>query len=58
MTHDLAEAFKLGDRVSVMHDGRLVQTGTEEELTARPANEFVAGFLAGHVVGERTDAPH
>ena len=49
VTHDLGEAFKLGDRVSVMDRGVVVQTGTEAELTSRPANAFVADFLAGHV---------
>jgi osmoprotectant transport system ATP-binding protein len=49
VTHDLAEAFKLADRVSIMDKGQVVQTGTETELTASPANAFVADFLAGHV---------
>ena len=48
VTHDLGEAFRLGDRVSVMHEGEVVQTGTEEELLAAPENDFVAGFLAAH----------
>lgn len=49
VTHDLAEAFELGDRVSIMDQGKLIQTGSEAELTANPANAFVADFLAGHV---------
>ena len=49
VTHDLAEAFRLGDRVSIMHRGSLVQTGSEAELMSSPANEFVREFLAGHV---------
>lgn len=53
VTHDLGEAFRLGDRVSIMHRGALVQTGTEEELTTRPANAFVREFLAGHA-GDRS----
>ncbi|MEM7206044.1 MAG: ATP-binding cassette domain-containing protein [Planctomycetota bacterium] len=52
VTHDLREAFLLGDRVSVMHRGELVQTGTEAELTAAPANDFVADFLASHAGSE------
>ena len=48
VTHDLDEAFSLGDRVSIMDAGRLVQTGTESELRERPANEFVERFLTGH----------
>ncbi len=51
VTHDLGEAFKLADRVSIMDRGTLIQTGTEAELTANPANAFVADFLASHVVG-------
>jgi osmoprotectant transport system ATP-binding protein len=51
VTHDLAEAFALGDRVSVMDRGVLVQTGTEAELIAKPATPFVAEFLAGFVTG-------
>ena len=51
VTHDLAEAFQLGDRVSVMHDGSVLQTGTEAELTLRPVDQLVADFLSGHVVG-------
>lgn len=45
VTHDLEEAFRLGDRVSLMHEAELVQTGTREELTSQPANEFVREFL-------------
>lgn len=51
VTHDLDEAFKLGDRVSLMHEGSLVQTGTEEELKNRPVGSFVDEFLAGHLGG-------
>ncbi|HXF98951.1 MAG TPA: ABC transporter ATP-binding protein [Gaiellaceae bacterium] len=45
VTHDQAEAFALGDRVAVMRAGRIVQTGTADELWARPADEDVARFL-------------
>ena len=47
VTHDLAEAFQLGDRVSLMDRGSLVQTGAPDDLVDRPANEFVAEFVAG-----------
>ncbi|MCA8953898.1 MAG: ATP-binding cassette domain-containing protein [Planctomycetes bacterium] len=50
VTHDLAEAFALGDRVSIMHRGQLLQTGTRAELEAAPVNAFVADFLAGHAM--------
>jgi len=49
VTHDLAEAFKLADRVSVMDGGVLLQTGSPDELMSRPADAFVADFLARHV---------
>jgi len=51
VTHDLPEAFKLADRISIMDQGRLIQTGTSEELTSQPANAFVADFLEAHVAG-------
>lgn len=46
VTHDLAEAFKLGDRISLMHEGRVIQSGTPDDLMQRPDNEFVRQFLA------------
>jgi len=46
VTHDLGEAFKLADRVAVMRSGRLLQTGTPEELARRPATEYVGDLLA------------
>jgi len=45
ITHDLAEALKLGDRIAIMRDGALVQVGTPEELVATPADEYVANFV-------------
>ncbi len=42
VTHDIDEAFKLGDRIAIMHEGELVQVGTPEELLFHPANEMVA----------------
>lgn len=45
ITHDLAEALKLGDRIAIMRDGALVQVGTPEELVAAPADEYVANFV-------------
>ncbi|HEX6799203.1 MAG TPA: ABC transporter ATP-binding protein [Ktedonobacterales bacterium] len=41
VTHDVNEAFKLGDQIIVMSDGKLQQQGTPVELLARPANDFV-----------------
>ena len=47
VTHDQAEALALGDRIVVMHGGRIQQTGPPREVYERPANCLVAGFL-GH----------
>jgi osmoprotectant transport system ATP-binding protein len=46
VTHDLAEAFRLADRVAVLHDGRLVQVGTPRELRESPADAFVREFVS------------
>ena len=45
VTHDQAEALALGDRIVVMHRGRIQQTGSPREVYERPANVVVAGFL-------------
>ena len=45
VTHDQTEALALSDRVAVMHDGRLQQFATRDELYAQPANRFVADFI-------------
>jgi glycine betaine/proline transport system ATP-binding protein len=44
ITHDLAEALKLGDRIAIMKDGAFVQVGTPEEVVAHPADDYVADF--------------
>jgi glycine betaine/proline transport system ATP-binding protein len=44
ITHDLAEALKLGDRIAIMKDGHFVQVGTPEEVVANPADGYVADF--------------
>ncbi len=45
VTHDQAEALSMADRIAVMNDGRIIQTGTPRELYDRPATRFVADFL-------------
>jgi sn-glycerol 3-phosphate transport system ATP-binding protein len=45
VTHDQVEAMTLAQRMLVMHEGRLQQFGTPEEVYNRPANTFVAGFI-------------
>ncbi len=44
ITHDFDEAIRLADRVAIMKDGAVVQTGTPEELVTQPANGYVAEF--------------
>ncbi|MGW1379760.1 quaternary amine ABC transporter ATP-binding protein [Streptomyces sp. NPDC002446] len=45
ITHDLNEAMRLGDRIAVMRDGRIVQIGSAEDILVRPANDYVASFI-------------
>jgi len=45
ITHDLAEALKLGDRIALMRDGRVVQLGTPEEIVSAPADDYVREFV-------------
>ena len=45
ITHDLSEALKLGDRILIMRDGRLVQIGTGAELVGAPADDYVRDFV-------------
>ncbi|MBF2735365.1 MAG: ABC transporter ATP-binding protein [Betaproteobacteria bacterium AqS2] len=45
VTHDQLEALALADRIAVMHEARLQQVGTRQDLFLRPANTFVAGFI-------------
>ncbi|MEN1760018.1 ABC transporter ATP-binding protein [Anoxynatronum sibiricum] len=45
VTHDMDEAIKLGDRIAVMKDGKIIQYGTPEEILKNPVNEFVEYFV-------------
>ncbi|MFE0649943.1 glycine betaine/L-proline ABC transporter ATP-binding protein [Streptomyces sp. NPDC059534] len=45
ITHDLNEAMRLGDRIAVMRNGRIVQLGTAEDILVRPADDYVASFI-------------
>lgn len=45
VTHDVQEAFELGDRICLMDKGEIIQSGTPANLLFKPANEFVEGFL-------------
>jgi glycine betaine/proline transport system ATP-binding protein len=45
ITHDLPEALRLGSRIAIMRDGRIVQLGSPEELVGAPADEYVENFV-------------
>jgi glycine betaine/proline transport system ATP-binding protein len=45
ITHDLNEALKVGDRIALMRDGRIVQLGTPEEIVGSPADDYVREFV-------------
>jgi glycine betaine/proline transport system ATP-binding protein len=45
VTHDFDEAVRLGNRIAIMKDGRLVQVGSAEELVIAPANDYVEQFV-------------
>ncbi|WP_375689336.1 choline ABC transporter ATP-binding protein [Pseudooceanicola sp. LIPI14-2-Ac024] len=46
VSHDLDEAFKIGNRIAIMEGGRIVQCGTPAEIIANPVNDYVADFVA------------
>jgi glycine betaine/proline transport system ATP-binding protein len=58
ITHDLDEALRLGDRIAIMEDGRVVQLGTPERIVTNPATAYVADFVEHadptHVITART----
>lgn len=45
ITHDINEAFKLGDRVAIMKDGQLIQVDTPEQMSSNPADDYVKQFI-------------
>ena len=46
VSHDLDEAFKLGDRIALMEGGRIVQCGTPQDIIANPVDDYVEDFVA------------
>lgn len=50
VTHDQSEALALGDQIAVMDQGRVVQTGTPEQIYRKPRTEFVARFFGANLV--------
>ena len=47
ITHDLDEAVRVGERIAIMRDGKIVQIGTPEEIITSPADDYVTDFVAG-----------
>lgn len=47
VTHDVNEAFKLGDKVAIMRDGRIEQINAPEEMCVSPSNDYVKDFIQG-----------
>jgi glycine betaine/proline transport system ATP-binding protein len=47
ITHDLDEAIRIGDRIAIMKDGEIVQTGTPEEIVTNPRDDYVKRFVEG-----------
>ncbi|MBD8032989.1 MULTISPECIES: ABC transporter ATP-binding protein [Solibacillus] len=48
VTHDMDEAIKLADRICIMHEGKVVQFDTPDNILANPANDFVRDFIGSH----------
>jgi glycine betaine/proline transport system ATP-binding protein len=47
ITHDLDEAIRIGNRIAIMKDGRIVQIGTPEDIVTQPADDYVRDFVEG-----------
>ena len=47
ITHDLDEAVRVGHRIAIMRDGKVIQIGTPEQIVVNPADEYVADFVKG-----------
>ncbi|HEY0208270.1 glycine betaine/L-proline ABC transporter ATP-binding protein [Acerihabitans sp.] len=47
VTHDIEEALRIGNRIAIMQQGRVIQTGTAEQIVNAPANAYVRRFFAG-----------
>lgn len=46
VSHDLEEALKIGNRITIMEGGRIVQSGTPEDIVMNPADDYVRDFIA------------
>ena len=58
VTHNLDEAYTLGERLSVIIDGKLVQSGTKQEIFERPATEEIARYLGYRNIFKGVARPH
>ena len=58
ITHDINEAFKLGDRVAIMNEGKIIQIDTPENMAANPANEYVESFISSADKGQIYSVKH
>jgi glycine betaine/proline transport system ATP-binding protein len=58
ITHDINEAFKLGDMVAIMKDGKIIQMDTPENMAANPANEYVENFITSADKGQIYSVKH
>jgi glycine betaine/proline transport system ATP-binding protein len=47
ITHDLDEAIRIGNRIAIMKDGRIIQIGTPEDIVTNPADDYVRDFVEG-----------
>jgi len=47
ITHDLEEAIRIGDRIAIMKEGKIVQIGTPQDIVLKPADAYVAEFVEG-----------
>ncbi len=45
ITHDLDEALRLGDKIAILRDGRVVQQGSGQEIVLRPADDYITAFV-------------
>ncbi|GAB3626701.1 proline/glycine betaine ABC transporter ATP-binding protein [Pandoraea terrae] len=57
ITHDPGEAFKLGNRIALLRDGKLVQAGRPADLLAHPADDYVSRFVEGQRTGGGRNGP-
>ncbi|SAK87647.1 ABC proline/glycine betaine transporter, ATPase subunit [Caballeronia hypogeia] len=47
ITHDIEEAIRIGDRIAIMREGKIVQIGTPEDIALKPVDDYVASFMEG-----------